>query len=102
MLVIKELAEKIREEAKDARKYADASLRAKLDDQPLSVLYAELAAEEMKHAERLHRAAVDLIERTTRSGKEVPPVMRAIWDWEHKILVEEMAEAKHILELARG
>lgn len=102
MLLIKGLVENIREELEDVKKYADAAMRARMDDPSLANMYAELGIEEMKHAEKLHKSAVDLIDRTRANGKEAPPAMRAIWDYEHKVMIEEMAKARHMLEMARS
>lgn len=101
MLLMKDLVEYIREELEDVKKYAEAAARVRMDDPSLANVYTELGTEEMKHAEKLHRAAADLIEKATANGREAPPVMRAIWDFEHKIMMAEMAKAKHMLELSR-
>ena len=101
MLMLKDLVENIREELEDVKKYAAASARVKLEDPALANVYADLGMEEMKHAEKLHRAAVELIDKATANGKEAPQAMRAIWDFEHKIMIEEMARAKHLLEISR-
>ena len=102
MLLIKDLVENIREELHDVKKYAEKASRVRMDDPALANVYAELGMEEMKHADKLHRAAVDLIEKHRVSGRETPPAMRAIWDFEHKIMMEEMAQAKHLLEISRS
>ena len=102
MLLIRDLSKRIREELEDAEWYAKEAARVKMDDPPLASVYAELAREEMGHAERLHKCAVDLIDRKKAGGVEIPPVMRVLWDHEHKEMIEEMAEVKHILELSRG
>ncbi len=102
MIVIRDLVENIRDELEDVEKYAEAAARTRMDDPALADVYASLGAEEISHAERLHRAAVDLIEKHRARGHEAPPAMRAIWDYEHKIMMEEMVEAKHLLELSRG
>ena len=101
MHLLKGLVESIREELGDVKKYADAALRTRVDDAQLATLYAELGAEEMRHAERLHKAAVDLIAKATSAGKEAPPVMREVWEFEHKLMIEEMANAKRILEMCK-
>ena len=101
MLMLKDLVENIREELEDVKKYAKASARVKLEDPALANVYADLGMEEMKHAEKLHRSAVELIDKATANGKEAPQAMRAIWDFEHKIMIEEMARAKHLLEISR-
>ena len=100
MQIIKVMVENIRDEMEDVEKYAHEAIRVRVDDPSLANVYSELANEEMEHAERLHRYIVDLIGR--RSHAEIPHAMRAIWDYEHKKMVEEMAEIKHLLELARG
>ena len=99
MRLLKGLIEHIREEAEDVHAYAEEAIRVREEDPPLATVYAELAREEMSHAERLHKVAVDLIERAHRAGKNPPEVMKEIWDYEHKIMIEEMAEAKAMLEL---
>ena len=101
MNAIKGLVEKIRDEVEDVEKYAEAAAHAKLDDPMLANIYIELAGEEVKHADRLHKAAVDLIAKHTASGKEVPHVMKTIWEFEHKNIIEDMANAKRILEMSR-
>lgn len=101
MLMIRDLVEHIREEVHDARGYAEAAMRVKMDDASLASIYAELGAEEIKHAEKLHKAAVDIITKHTAGGKEVPAAMRAIWDYEHKVMIEDMADAKRRLEAAK-
>jgi rubrerythrin len=101
MLMLKDLVENIREELEDVKKYAEASARVKLEDPALANVYADLGMEEMTHAEKLHRAAVELIDKATANGREAPQAMRAIWDFEHKIMIEEMARAKHLLEISR-
>ena len=101
MLIIKGLVEHIREEVKDARKYAEAAMRARMDDATLANIYMELGAEEIKHAEKLHKAAVDIITKHTASGKDAPAAMRAIWDYEHKVMIEEMTEAKRMLDASK-
>lgn len=102
MLMIKDLVEHMREELEDVKEYAEAAMRTRMDDPMLANVYADLGMEEMKHAERLHKSAVELIDRARANGKEAPPAMRAIWDYEHKVMVEEMAKAKHMLETARS
>lgn len=101
MLMIKDLVENIREELHDVRKYAEEAARVKMDDPAMASVYADLGMEEMKHADRLHRVAVEMIEKFKSSGREVPPAMRAIWDYEHKVMMEEMAQAKHLLDMSK-
>lgn len=102
MQMIKGLVENIREELEDVEKYAHEGLRVRTEDPALADVYLNLATEEMRHAERLHKAAVELISRVSASDREVPAAMRAIWEYEHKVMIEEMAKIKHLLELSHN
>lgn len=99
MLMIRDIVESIRDEVKDVRKYAEAALRVKMEDPALAKVYMELGQEEVKHADKLHKAAVDLIARATAGGRETPKEMRAIWDYEHKVMIEDMADARRMLDM---
>lgn len=102
MHLLRGIIQSIREELDDVEKYADAALRTRVDDAQLAAVYAELGMEEMKHAERLHKAAVDMIAKATSAGKEAPAAMKAIWEFEHAMMIEDMAHAKRILEMCKG
>ena len=101
MLLIRGIVEHIRAEVHDAHEYAEAAMRVRMDDATLANIYMELGAEEIKHAEKLHKAAVDIITKHTASGKDAPAAMRAIWDYEHKVMIEEMTEAKRMLDASK-
>ena len=99
MHYLKGIIEHIREEVEDVRNYAETATVARTDHPQLAALYAELGHEEMHHAERLHKMAVEMIERVRESGKEPPAYMKAIWDFEHEMMIEDMAEAKVLLDM---
>ena len=100
MLIMKDIVKSIREELKDVKKYADLAANVKPSDPQLARTYAELGGAEVTHVDKLHKAAVDLINKYTASGKEIPPAMKSIWEFEHQMMIEELADAKRILELA--
>jgi hypothetical protein len=41
---------------------------------------------------------VALINEQKEKGVAVPPVMQAIWDYEHEKLVKEFSEAKYLVD----
>jgi hypothetical protein len=53
----------------------------------------------MEHAHALHGNVVRVIK---EHGGDPPPVMKAIWDWEHEKMIEQEKEVKTLLEMFRG
>lgn len=99
MHYLKGIIEHIRDEVEDVKTYAEEATVVRVDHPQLAALYAELGNEEMRHAERLHKMAVEMIERVRESGKEPPAYMKAIWDFEHEMMIEDMGEAKALLDM---
>ena len=101
MKKIKCLVENICEEVEDAEKYAIEAMRTKAEDPDLSKVYAELARQELGHADTLHNQAVRIIRAHKASGAETPTSMQTIWDWEHEKIVAKTARIKLILEMKK-
>lgn len=99
MKKIKNLVEQITEELEDAEKYAECALKTKDDDRELAATYHKLSEEELGHAHRLHDQVVRVIR---EHGGEPPPVMKAIWDWEHEKMIEREREVKTMQEMFRS
>jgi hypothetical protein len=100
MKIIKELAHKIKEELNDAENYAKASLEERATNPSLAAVYFRLANDEIGHAEMLHEQAVVMIRKHSEE-KEIPPVMRELWAWQHEEIVEEEKEVRMLLEMAK-
>lgn len=98
MKIMKSLVEHIREEVDDAMQYAKTAMLIKADDQTVSNVYRDLAQEEIKHAEKLHKAAMDMVLRYGATGREAPAAMREIWDFEHALMIEKLAVAKQMVD----
>lgn len=101
MKKIKCLVENIGEEVEDAEKYAVEAMRMKADDPELAKVYAELARQELGHADTLHNQAVRIIKAHKATGAETPPSMQIIWDWEHSKIVDKTARIKLMLEMCK-
>ena len=101
MKAIKTIAEDIREELDGAKHYAKLATQYKDSDRVLSEAYYNMAIQELSHVDALHSQAVRLIKVEQSAGREVPPGMQAVWDWEHSHMVDSMAKIKMLLELRK-
>lgn len=101
MRIIEKLSKQIKSEIKGAEKYIECALKHKSDDKELAELYYTLATEEMTHSERLHKAVLREIEKHKATGKEVPPAMQAVWNYQHEEIVEYSTEVKMMIEMYR-
>lgn len=102
MKKIKRLVENIGDEIEDAEKYAVEAMRTKAEDPELSKIYAELARQELGHADTLHNQAVRIIKAYKATGAETPLSMQIIWDWEHEKIVDKTTRIKQMLEMFKG
>lgn len=95
---IGELARMIREEVRDAGKYARLALMAK-DTGTLADArtFAEISNQELGHADKLHDMAVGAIAQAKQGGKEPPEGMERVWDWEHERIIEDTAAVRNLL-----
>lgn len=97
---IKNLAKQIEEELEDAEHYAKCAVKLKDENASDSSAYAEMARQEMGHAEKLHNMAVRLIEKQRQTGVAPPAAMLAVWEWEHEKMMDHMATVKLLLSMA--
>lgn len=100
MLIIKRLAKQIHEELEDAEKYAEEAHELRLEHPAVAASYAKLAEQELDHASVLHDNVVKLIERAS-AEKQVPPVMKELWAWQHEEMIEEEKEVRLLLDMYR-
>ena len=98
MRMIKELAKRIKEELHDAEWYAEEALEHKATAPEVADVYYHLAKDELGHANLLHGQVVAMI-RKASAEKDVPPVMRELWAWQHDEIVEEQAEVMRLIEM---
>lgn len=101
MKQIKELAEHIRDELDGSETYAKLATLYKESDRSLAETYATMANQELSHVDALHAQAVRLIRAQQSAGREAPPSMQAVWDWEHERMTDHVAKIKMLLEQYR-
>lgn len=100
---IGELVDGIYDEVADAEKYAKAALKCKTDGEiAYAKTYAEMANQELGHADRLHDMAVSEIKLAEQQGREAPDGMRKVWDWEHGRIVDKTAAVRNLLMMLNG
>lgn len=97
MELIAELADYIEDEIRDAKKYARHALRSRDVRPELSVLFHQLALEEMGHMDRLHSAVKEVIERYRSEHGDPPEAMQKRYDKAHEKMMDEAAEVYGIL-----
>ena len=94
MKIIKCVAEKIKEEIKDAEAYIDMAIEWKEDEPDAAELFSELAAEELGHMERLHKIVTDLIEEYRTTHGEPTAGMMELYEYMHKQDIENTMRVK--------
>lgn len=101
MKIVKCLSELIGEELDDAKKYAELALKWKSERPEAAKLFRELSGEEMRHMERLHTVAEDIIAEHRKTNGEPPAEMLAVYNYLHERQIEQAKEIK-ILQAMYG
>lgn len=102
MKELKEIIRDIREKLEDAEKYAKEAVKHKEQYKSLADTYAQIAQDDMRQADMLHRHAMDMIETKERSGVEAPASMRAIWEYEHEKEVDKAMDVRRLLDMYKN
>lgn len=100
MKEIKIIAEQIRDELDVAEDYAKAAAKLKDVNSTDAANYADMARQEMAHAETLHKMASRLISKQVDAGVEVPAAMQAVWDWEHERMIDRAGKIRAMLSMS--
>ena len=94
MKIIKCVAEKIKEEIRDAEAYIDLAIEWKENEPDAAEVFAELADEELGHMERLHKVVTDLITEYRAEHGEPTAGMMELYNYMHKQDVEDTMRVK--------
>ena len=94
MKIIKCIAEKIKEEIRDAEAYIDMAITWKKDEPDAAEVFEELSAEELGHMERLHKIVTDLIEEYRSTHGETTAGMMELYNYMHGQDIENTMRVK--------
>lgn len=100
MQKIKYLADEIKDEICDAKKYSEKYVEEKVSgNTSVATKYKEMANDELKHAGYLHEFATAEINKIKSSGIQYPPTMEEKWKTVHAEYVDKAAWVKYMLTL---
>ena len=102
MKIIETLSEKISEEIHDAKEYAKMAIENRDMFPDLAKTLYDLSTEEMGHMFRLHSAVAEIIEQYRKDKGEPPEAMLAVYEYLHKMQIEQAAEVKRLQEMFKG
>ncbi len=101
MKLIKRLSKFINEELHDAMRYAKCAIEQKDERPELARTFLQLANAEMEHMQLLHQSVTALIDEERRTNGEPPPGMVEAYDMIHEWQMEEAAEVRSLIQMAR-
>lgn len=102
MKKIKQLSDHIKEEIEDAQTYIREALECKEKDKTIADLYANLAAEELKHMDMLHDMVVKVIDAYRKDNGDPPADMLARYDILHEIHAGDAMKVRLMIKLYKG
>ena len=94
MKEIQVLSDRIEEEIKDAKTYAELALNCKDDYPDRARKYYTISTQEMEHMKTLHDIVVEMIAEYRRIHGDPPADMLAIYEHEHNKHIKAAGEVK--------
>ena len=99
MKIIAELVKFIKDEAGSVKEYGNMAIRLKHENKELADMFYNMASTESSHLDNIHMWIVKLIEKEKNERMEpIPQGMLDVWEWEHKQMIDELIEAKIVLQ----
>jgi hypothetical protein len=98
MKILTHLIEKAHDTMDEVEWYGEKALHYKTDHKSLADVYNKIAEMHITIYDMLHKEMVNLIDEHKRMGHTPSPEMLAIYDYEHKKLIKEFAEAKALVD----
>lgn len=98
MKILTGIIEKAHDTMDEVEWYGEKALQYKQDHKSVADVFNKIAEMHITIYDMLHKQIIDLIEEQKRMGHTPPPEMLAIWEYEHKKLIKEFAEAKALVD----
>ena len=98
---LKRLSNDIWDELEGAKHYADMAVKYKMTDATRAGTYAEMARQELGHAEHLQKMADRILSNHKAENAEAGKLHEAVWNWEKDKLHDRMSHIRGKIEMAK-
>lgn len=98
MVIIQNISHDIKEKIHDVDKDIRKAIDLKHEYPSLANDYYEFSVERMQEAMDLHSEVVKIIDEYRKENGEPPATMSTLWDFSHKIIMEEADDVKILQE----
>ena len=102
MKLIRDLEEAISDEISDIKKYAMWAAELKESHPTLAQVLYNISTQEDGHQAAIHNEVVKIIEEHRKHHGEPPAAMMAVYEYEHRKMIEKMAEARRYQEIYKN
>ena len=102
MKIIKVVTEKIQDEIKDAKEYAEMAVEYKESYPELAKVFYNLSTQEMEHMNMLHKQVTEIIRKYRETDGEPPSDMLAVYNYLHKKQIDGAMEVKVLQSMYVG
>ncbi len=101
MKLIEKLVDRIEDEIGDVKFYAKFASEVKDTHPALAHVLYTISGQEDAHQAALHAEVVKIIEQYRKEHGEPPAAMMAVYEHEHRKMIDKMAEARRYQEIYR-
>ena len=102
MKLIAKLVDRISDEIDDVKHYAIMATEIKESHPGLAHVLYTISGQEDAHQAALHAEVVKIIEQYRKEHGEPPAAMMAVYEYEHRKMIDKMAEARRYQEIYKN
>lgn len=102
MKLIAKLVDRIGDEIDDVKHYAKMAIEVKSSNPSLAHVLYTISTQEDAHQAALHGEVVKIIEQYRREHGEPPAAMMAVYEYEHRKMIERMEEARRYQDIYKN